>query len=381
MILQYTYIPFDSVASYAAAVEEDSNAYDFEDDIACVDICCEDIACEDIACDDISCDDIACDDIACDDIACDDIACDDIACDEIACDEYWEWSTISIWEEEDWTVADSILEVISATSAEWSEASIVEMAFSWWAAEALLEADSDLDDVLTAIDVFSCDAVKEDFLASCEETAYPFSSDVSLLVKPILSLDMVLLLTKGDFCASSWLLDKSVAVAAIADSCLFSEELVAEKAWVDDDEDDICWDDEAWNLWEDSTWWEEDEDAMAVLCLLSVEDEEDIICWLDEAATTWEEADAEAAIVAEDDKVPDSTTVPEDSPPPSIKLNMLALSDFASTTWEDLLAEDERLTAAAEELDDDFTIDVDEDASIVDDCWRDVSWLCSMSVA
>ena len=120
---------------------------------------------------------------------------------------------------------------------------------------------------------------------------------------------------------------------------------------------------------------------MAVLCLLSVEDEEDIICWLAEAATAWEDAEAEAAIVAEDDKVPDSTTAPEVSPPPSIKLNILALSDFASTTWEDLLAEDERLTAAAEELDEDFIIEVDEDASIVDDCWRAVNWLCSMSVA
>ena len=120
---------------------------------------------------------------------------------------------------------------------------------------------------------------------------------------------------------------------------------------------------------------------MAVLCLLSVAEEEDNICWLDEAATTWEDVDAEAAIAAEDDKVPLSITDPEASPPPSIKLNILALSDLASTTWEDLLADDERLTAAAEELDEDFTIDVDEDASMVDDCWREVSWLCSMSVA
>jgi len=42
--------------------------------------------------------------------------------------------------------------------------------------------------------------------------------------------------------------------------------------------------------------------------------------------------DAEAAIAAEDDKVPLSITDPEASPPPSIKLNILALSDLASTT-------------------------------------------------
>ena len=46
--------------------------------------------------------------------------------------------------------------------------------------------------------------------------------------------------------------------------------------------------------------------------------------------------------------VPLSTMLPEVDSPPSIKLSMFALSDLASTTLEDRLAEEDLLTAAAE---------------------------------
>ena len=46
--------------------------------------------------------------------------------------------------------------------------------------------------------------------------------------------------------------------------------------------------------------------------------------------------------------VPLSTMLPEVDSPPSIKLSMFALSDLASTTLEDRLAEDDLLTAAEE---------------------------------
>ena len=67
-------------------------------------------------------------------------------------------------------------------------------------------------------------------------------------------MDRVLLLTRGAFCASSWLAFMRLAVAAMADSCLAAEEEEMEAVF--------C---------EDSTWWDEEE-VMAVLCLRSIED-------------------------------------------------------------------------------------------------------------
>ena len=97
---------------------------------------------------------------------------------------------------------------------------------------------------------------------------------------------------------------------------------------------------------------------MAALCLLSDEDEN----WLeDEEAMTADEDDV-VAMEAPWAKVPLSTTVP-DSPPevhietlnnriydmiPSRRLSMLALNDLASTTWDDLEAEEDLLTADEE---------------------------------
>ena len=119
--------------------------------------------------------------------------------------------------DEDCTVADSILEVIAATSSEWADASMVDMALSWWAAEALLVADSDLDEVTAIVDD---DASWDDLLMVL------LSPEISLW-DIILSFDNVLLLTNGDFCASSWLAFSNEEVAAMADSCLVSDELMA----------------------------------------------------------------------------------------------------------------------------------------------------------
>ena len=185
-------LPFDSEVSNADAVEEEATAMDFDDDEAWADICCEDTTC-------------------------------DVTAWELLSVEYCDCS-----KDEDCTVADSILDVISATSAEWADASMVEIAFSWWVADALLVAELDLEEDFTAIDddedETSWDTAVDDvFLAANEEL---LSSEKSLW-ETILSFDMVLLLTNGDFCASSWLAFKSDADAAKADSCLLSEALMA----------------------------------------------------------------------------------------------------------------------------------------------------------
>ena len=133
---------------------------------------------------------------------------------------------------------------------------------------------------------------------------------------------------------------------------------------------------------------------MAVLCLLSIDmwycccEEDDAIIEEDDSAFI---EDEEAAIIEDDATadfdelaaimdeepwaiVPLSTTAPLALSPPSIRLSILALSDLASTTWDDLTAEDE--------ADDDLTMaDDDDDDSTVADCCRDVNWLCSISVA
>lgn len=134
----------------------------------------------------------------------------------------WEWDEYSSWDamlDDDWTVADSILEVISATSAEWADASMVEIDFSWCEAEALLVAEDDL-----ALET-SCEVeVMEVFLPSLEEALIEETAVSSWAATLILSLDMVLLLTRGDFWANSWLAFNRLEEAAMADSCLVSDE-------------------------------------------------------------------------------------------------------------------------------------------------------------
>ena len=109
------------------------------------------------------------------------------------------------------------------------------------------------------------------------------------------------------------------------------------------------------------------DEATAALCLLS-EDEENC-CMLEDEATTADDEDEafmddeEAAIDAPCSTVPLSTTVPDSLPTnkvyyvvekqfskflPSIKLNMLALSDLASTTWDDLEADEDLLAEDAD---------------------------------
>ena len=150
---------------------------------------------------------------------------------------------------EDCRVADSILDVISATSAEWAEASIVEIDSSW--AEARLVAEADLEvDFETALKVdISAEAEIVVFLVS-DDLRVDLSSEISLpevdvflmvadsiafkflLLDEIscwetaLSLDIVLLLTRGDFCASSWLAFRRLEEAAMADCWIFSADVL-----------------------------------------------------------------------------------------------------------------------------------------------------------
>ena len=67
----------------------------------------------------------------------------------------------------------------------------------------------------------------EIFLLPVASTALELLSPESSRWETILSLDIVLLRTRGDFWASSWLALSKLAVAAMADSCLFSVELMA----------------------------------------------------------------------------------------------------------------------------------------------------------
>ena len=121
----------------------------------------------------------------------------------------------------------------------------------------------------------------------------------------------------------------SIDLDSEEENCLLSEEeeicLDSEVATcLDEDEDCICCcedDEEAttcWDVWE--------EDIEAELCRVS-EDEKAFFC--EEDATTEEEADAFIA-----DALLLTAVLVEDSPP-SIKLNMLALRDLASTICED----------------------------------------------
>ena len=215
--------------------------------------------------------------------------------DEMAPEEYCSCDDMF---DDDWTVADSILDVISATSAEWAEASMVEMDLSWWDAEALLVAEEDL-----ALDTSWDVDVTEVLLPSLDDALMEvdLSSDISLWATAavVLSLDIVLRLTSGDFWASSWLALRRLDDAAMADSCLLSDEYDAD--WDERDDDLICCD-----------------EATAALCLLS-EDEENC-CMLEDEATTADDEDEafmddeEAAIDAPCSTVPLSTTVPDSLP-------------------------------------------------------------------
>ena len=72
--------------------------------------------------------------------------------------------------------------------------------------------------------------------------------------------------------------------------------------------------------------------------------------------------------------VPLSTMLPEVDSPPSIKLSMFALSDLASTTLEDRLAEDDLLTAADVEAE-------EAEAMLASIPALELNCVCSISVA
>ena len=72
-------------------------------------------------------------------------------------------------------MADSILEVMAATSSECAEASIVEIARSWW--PRVRDSDLEDEDLATVEDDISFEPVIEVFLATAVEV---LSSDLSL---------------------------------------------------------------------------------------------------------------------------------------------------------------------------------------------------------
>mgnify|MGYP006888787288 FL=1 len=200
----------------------------------------------------------------------------------------------------EWTVADSILDVISATSAERSDASSDEMFWSWFRAEDLLVADDDLlvADALLVAAALLADAIII-LLVSAEDSTLSNSLLVSAL---ILSLETVLLLTRGDFLASSWLAFIKLAVAAMADSCLLSEEEVRLFAIIEDEvmdeEEAVC----IWLSWRkeaakddvdaDCISWREDEpnvEEEAACISWRDEDEADCISWWEDASIVEED--------------------------------------------------------------------------------------------
>ena len=102
-----------------------------------------------------------------------------------------------------------------------------------------MDSDSDREDETAMEDEAPCKFVPDTFLASTNsvpdiflEPTNPRSSDMSLCPScpTILSLETVLLRTRGDFWASSWLAFKRFEVADMADSCLLSDMAVAEEA-------------------------------------------------------------------------------------------------------------------------------------------------------
>ena len=148
--------------------------------------------------------------------------------------------------DEDCRVADSILDVISATSAEWADASIVEIDSSWAEARLEAEADREVDFEKVFEDEISVDAEIVVFLDGLRAN---LSSELSLIVFVVfltvddsvalkfllleisrseicLSLDIDLFLTRGDFCASSWLAFRRLEEAAMADCWIFSADVL-----------------------------------------------------------------------------------------------------------------------------------------------------------
>ena len=80
--------------------------------------------------------------------------------------------------------------------------------------------------------------------------------------------------------------------------------------------------------------------------------------------------------------VPLSTMLPEVDSPPSIKLSMFALSDLASTTLEDRLAEDDLLTAAEEADCTTAEVEAEEaEATLASISALELICVCSISVA
>ena len=80
--------------------------------------------------------------------------------------------------------------------------------------------------------------------------------------------------------------------------------------------------------------------------------------------------------------VPLSTMLPEVDSPPSIKLSMFALSDLASTTLEDRLAEDDLLTAVEEADCTTAELEAEEaEAMLASIPALELIWVCSISVA
>ena len=74
--------------------------------------------------------------------------------------------------------------------------------------------------------------------------------------------------------------------------------------------------------------------------------------------------------------------LPEVDSPPSIKLSMFALSDLASTTLEDRLAEDDLLTAAEEADCTTSEVEAEEaEAKLASIPALELNCVCSISVA
>lgn len=103
-----------------------------------------------------------------------------------------------------------------------------------------MDADSDLEEEAAIEDDAPCNVVPDTFRVakafsvpeSFLEPTNPLSSEISLCPNcpTILSLETVLLRTRGDFWASSWLAFKRFEEADMADSCLLSDMAVAEEA-------------------------------------------------------------------------------------------------------------------------------------------------------
>ena len=154
-----------------------------------------------------------------------------------------------------------------------------------------MDADSEREEDTAMEEEAPCSEEPDIFLVEAKAVSVPeifleptdlLSSEISLVPSwpTILSLETVLLRTRGDFWASSWLAFRRLEEADMADSCLLSDMAVAEEAvTLECDSEDLDCEENC--LLEDVICFDAEEiclDSDAAICC-----EDDVICCEDDA--------------------------------------------------------------------------------------------------